>query len=178
MIAKGADVNEKDNAGYTALIQASLLGYHNIASVLIANGANLDAQENAGCTALMTSATLGHIKMLEMLIVAKANLDLQDTCGFSALMKAVHNKAFECAKMLIRAGADRSLRNQIQMTAADIASLHLNSFALSENRIPQELQSEMKKTACHFAEIAMMLRGYNPLHVNRRKKNRRQPQKA
>jgi hypothetical protein len=53
LIDNGADVNAKDNDGWTALMYAAFSGYTETAEVLIDNGADVNAKDNDGLTALM-----------------------------------------------------------------------------------------------------------------------------
>ncbi|MBQ6002370.1 MAG: ankyrin repeat domain-containing protein, partial [Synergistaceae bacterium] len=52
-IINGANVNAKDNKGYTALMWAAEKGHTEIAEMLINHGADVNAENNSGFTALM-----------------------------------------------------------------------------------------------------------------------------
>lgn len=53
LLAKGADVNAKNNDGRTALIFASLKGQLEIVQAFLAKGADVNAKVNYGPTDLM-----------------------------------------------------------------------------------------------------------------------------
>lgn len=56
LINKGADVNDQDNNGQTALNWATRLGHDQVAKILIDNNADLNFQDNQGFTPLIWAA--------------------------------------------------------------------------------------------------------------------------
>jgi len=62
MIEHGADVNAKDNYGYTVLILAARNGHTEIVELLIERGADIEAMNNDGNTALIQAARYGILK--------------------------------------------------------------------------------------------------------------------
>ena len=52
LIENGADVNQKQNFGWTALIFAARNGYKEVCILLIENGADVNQKDNDGETAL------------------------------------------------------------------------------------------------------------------------------
>jgi ankyrin repeat protein len=55
LLAKGADVNARDNTGGTPLILAAFEGRTNAVQILLAHGADVNAKDNKGETALMAA---------------------------------------------------------------------------------------------------------------------------
>ncbi|MBW5378981.1 ankyrin repeat domain-containing protein, partial [Brachyspira pilosicoli] len=53
---KGANPNAQDEYGFTALMYAALMGYDDIAKLLIEEGTDVNIKDNAGATALMYAA--------------------------------------------------------------------------------------------------------------------------
>ena len=86
-IAKGADVNERNADGLSAIICAAM---HNkdekVVELLIANGANVNDRDAAGRTPLMAAAQ-GNVnpKVIETLLNAGADARLRDKIGNIAL---------------------------------------------------------------------------------------------
>ncbi|MBI4654475.1 MAG: ankyrin repeat domain-containing protein [Nitrospirae bacterium] len=71
-IDKGADINAKDNDGFTALMFASYSGHTDIVEVLLAKGADVNAESNDGLTALMSASSKGHTDIVEVLLAKGA----------------------------------------------------------------------------------------------------------
>ena len=67
LLANKADVNARNNRGYTPLNTAAYYGYKDVAELLLANGANVDAM-NSLCISPLHSATVrGHKDVADML---------------------------------------------------------------------------------------------------------------
>jgi ankyrin repeat protein len=67
LLAKGADVGEKDQDGATALMWAAYHGYPEITKILIKAGADVNAKDQDGITALMGAAEQGHAEIVNLL---------------------------------------------------------------------------------------------------------------
>ncbi len=78
LLGAGADLNMKDNDGYTALMLASFLGNTEIAKMLIDANANLNMQYKNGNTALMFAISMGNIEAVKALIEAGANPNIRN----------------------------------------------------------------------------------------------------
>ena len=75
MIENKANINDKDNNGYTALIWASVNGHFKIVKLLIENKANINDKTNNGSTALIWASQYGYIETVKLLIENKANIN-------------------------------------------------------------------------------------------------------
>lgn len=60
-------MNTKNNAGRTALIEASLLGNDEIVKTLLDRGADINAKDNLGRSALIWAIKKGHTKIVILL---------------------------------------------------------------------------------------------------------------
>ena len=63
----GADVNAKDNTGFTALIWASIYGHTEIVRKLLNAGADVNAKTNSGQTALIGASINRHTEVVKIL---------------------------------------------------------------------------------------------------------------
>ena len=75
LIAKGADVNAKNDTGATPLHYTSAEGRKEAAELLIAAGADVNAKEVNGETPLHAAAVHGHNQVVELLIGAGADVN-------------------------------------------------------------------------------------------------------
>ena len=101
LIAKGADVNVKDENGFTVLMWAAHEG--KAVASLIKAGANLDEKDNNGWTALMMAVENGHIEAVKELIEAGANTYVRNKFSHTASVIAHHhghNKIINMIKTL------------------------------------------------------------------------------
>ena len=93
LINHGADFEETDNDGGTALIWASRKGSLKSVEVLLKHGANVNARTRAySDTALMFAAMNGHLEIVELLLFHGADLTLKQNGGETALSLAKGRK--------------------------------------------------------------------------------------
>ncbi len=113
LIDAKVDLNNQDDDGYTALMQAAAKGNKKIVQMLIDAKVDLNKRDKKGYTALILAVLRGHKEIVQMLIDAKADLNIKDSMGITALIWAAfaeENKNMDIVQMLINAGAD--LNNQ------------------------------------------------------------------
>jgi len=132
LIAKGVDVNARDNDGYTpldwaimnkltetadllrkhggktseelfALFKAAEDGNIEAAKQAIANGIDVNAEDDDGRTPLHRAAWRGHKEVVELLIANGADVNAKDGMGATPLHLAATK---EIVELLIAAGAD------------------------------------------------------------------------
>ncbi|MDO4503755.1 MAG: ankyrin repeat domain-containing protein [Clostridia bacterium] len=84
----GADINTRDNMGFTALQYASLSGHMNIVSFLIVNGADVNLGNDFKYTALHYAIMNGHKDVAEFLIKYGANINAKGNYGVTPLKLA------------------------------------------------------------------------------------------
>jgi ankyrin repeat protein len=106
LLSKGADVNEKDFLGETALMTAASKGHTGVAKLLIEKGANVNEKGKFGDTALMFAALNGHTEIAKLLVEKGANVNEKTGNGHTALMSAAIGGHIKIAKLLIEKGAD------------------------------------------------------------------------
>ena len=67
MVSSGADVNIRNNGGYTALHDASIYGYLKIVRLLLCQGADMSIRAEIGSTALDMASYNRHLKVADCL---------------------------------------------------------------------------------------------------------------
>jgi uncharacterized protein len=148
-IKEGADVNDKDEQGDTALMKAAAKGNEAIVVALIAAGARPNEKNGNGETALMKAAENGQISILKFLLapdsvgkaadelLKKAGVDIKlgasglalgetlvdarDDDGQTALIRAASKNQSEAVGLLIGARASTLLKTKGGRTALLIA---------------------------------------------------------
>ena len=78
LIAKGADINAKDDTGGTPLFWAALEGNEEVAELLIKQGADVNAAGPKGWTALHWAVAMAQKKSVELLIGEGADVNAKD----------------------------------------------------------------------------------------------------
>ena len=84
MVENGADINAKDDGGWTALMLASYNGEFEVVKYLVESGANINAKDNDGRTALMLASLNGKFEVVEYLIEKGANVNAENNDGLTA----------------------------------------------------------------------------------------------
>jgi hypothetical protein len=102
---KGADVNARDDKGFTALMLASSYGKIEVAKLLVGKGADVNALNNWGSTALIGAVIYGHVEVASLLISKGADVNIKDKKGYSALSAAKIQGYPEIVSLLQKAGA-------------------------------------------------------------------------
>ena len=93
LIENGANVNDKDFQGDTALIYAStfLKWDLSIIKLLIDSGIEINAQDKDGYTALMEATISGNYETVKLLIENGADINIKNNDGKTALDYAEEN---------------------------------------------------------------------------------------
>ena len=141
-----ADVNAKNNYGYTALTSAAgLLGDHtDIVKLLIDAKADVNAKDNNGYTALMMASHFDNINIVKLLIDAKADVNAKDNNGNTVLMYAMSKSA----KILKKAGAKNISRNIFEAAQSGDTGFIINYIKNGGN---VNLKDQDGKTALIYA---------------------------
>lgn len=108
LIKSGADVNMKDEHGYTALMLACRT---QTAQLLIESGADVNVFDKNGQTALMWASSQGNSDRVKLLIKSGADVNAMDNrFGDTALLCA---STVDITKLLIESGADVNYKNKL-----------------------------------------------------------------
>ncbi|MCW3097178.1 MAG: Ankyrin [Chthonomonadaceae bacterium] len=85
LVARGTNVNARDDDGDTPLIEAGGCGSSGTVRFLLAHGADMEARNNNGQTALLETAEYGYPEIIEMLLTHGANPAAKDNKGRGVL---------------------------------------------------------------------------------------------
>jgi hypothetical protein len=109
LVGRGANVNARDDYGYTPLMWAAQEGYIQTLEALIKRGADVNARDKAGRTALLIATVKGHQAIVKSLLAHRADPTLKANNGISAL---------EYARLYRMAAIQRMMEAPMQQAAA------------------------------------------------------------
>jgi ankyrin repeat protein len=135
LLAKGANVNARDDKGQTALLWvAPARDNPEMAQLLIDKGADVNAKDNEGETALMIAASQSNPGILAALIEAGAEVNAQSNSGRTALMAAAARANLEEIKILLAKDADLKLKDNKGKFAFDYAKEGSKNYSDETNK--------------------------------------------
>ncbi|EAX99507.1 ankyrin repeat protein, putative [Trichomonas vaginalis G3] len=154
-LSNGANINEKDKDGYSALYIVTLYNYKEMIELLISHGININEKDKNGYTALHFAARKYNRKeMIEILLSHGANINEKDTDGNTALHIATFYNYKETVELLLSHGANINEKNNIGKTALHYASKNnykeMTELLLSHGANINEKDKD-GKTALHIA---------------------------
>lgn len=124
LIKAGADVNQTEINGWTALTNSVDLASLSCIVQLLDNGADPDCQDRYGMTPLMYSCghdSLGYLECTKQLIEYSADVNIQDNNGQTALMWASRGNCLRTASLLLNSDVDTAITDSNGQTAYDLA---------------------------------------------------------
>ena len=107
LLAAGSDVNERDEDGFTPLLEAARIGHAEVCQLLLERG-KADTEETTphGNTALNLAASNGHASTVVLLLLKGAKVETKNKDGFTPLLAAVEKGHTEVCELLLAAGSD------------------------------------------------------------------------
>ena len=106
LVVEGADVDEPQGDGATALHWAAHRDLPDVAALLVRVGADVDAADDHGLTPLALASLNASIDMVDLLLDAGADPNLSRASGVTPLMTAARVGHVGVVRRLLRAGAD------------------------------------------------------------------------
>ena len=85
LLAHNADVNAKNNIGYTPLYIAVVGNHKDVAELLLAHNADVNAKDNNGFTMVNTEVIFNHKDMVELLLAHNADVNAKGHKGSTPL---------------------------------------------------------------------------------------------
>lgn len=101
----GADIDRRDDTGYSPLSYAAAGGGEAVVNLLIDRGATVDSRNDSGRTALMVAARFNRHQVVDLLLSRGARVDMADRDGYTALGIAAERGHGNLVRDLIGRGA-------------------------------------------------------------------------
>jgi len=120
---KGAKINAKNKARWTALGYAVRYKHKDIVEYLISKGADVNKTVNTGNSPLYVALMTNNIPMADYLISKGAIIDKKDYSGMTTLAWAAKYNNIAVVKYLVEKGSDINAKNTNARTVLDVSSL-------------------------------------------------------
>lgn len=117
LIAKGTDIDARDQQGRTALLVATHANNIEAARVLIDAGADVNAKDAIEDSPYLYAGARGHLEILRMTLAHGADLKSTNRYGGTALIPAAERGHVDTVRTLIEAGVDVDHINNLKWTA-------------------------------------------------------------
>jgi ankyrin repeat protein len=127
-VARGADVNGKNDKGKTPIYPGAVNGHLDVVQYLVAQGADVKAKDSDGFTVLHWTVLLkGNLEVVQYLIAHGADVNARDKEGSTPLFNAAMGGSLDIVQYLVTHGANVKATNNNGMTALHVAALgHLD----------------------------------------------------
>jgi ankyrin repeat protein len=116
LLQAGADVNQQDSSGKTALMASVELGHMCLTQLLLSSGADVNKPNSRGETALHVAASGGKVDAVRLLLRHGSNPNATAAGGRTPLSSTVNRRsspaALEILALLIRANANVELKGR------------------------------------------------------------------
>lgn len=116
-IARGEDVNRKEDDGSTSIFGAVEDGDVEAVKLMLEHGAKVNVRDNTRQTPLMMINEETTVEIVELLLQRGAKVNRVAESGDTALIRAARDAKPEVLRALILAGADLNAQNEEGMTA-------------------------------------------------------------
>ena len=117
LLRDGADIEQRDWRGRTALLAATHGNQVETARMLISAGADVNAKDAIDDSPYLYAGARGHLEILELTLAHGADLRSTNRYGGTALIPAAERGHVETVQRLIEAGVDVDHVNRLGWTA-------------------------------------------------------------
>jgi hypothetical protein len=101
LLKEGADVNVRDEQGWTPLHHAAMRGAASVVLLLLEKGADVNARASDGATPLHMAAAYSNPNVVDLLISKGADVNAKDNSGRTPLHYAVMNSSLSTVELLL-----------------------------------------------------------------------------
>jgi pectate lyase len=115
-LEQGADINTKDELGWTPLYWAASTGRTEVAELLIAKGADIQAKTNDEATPLHQASSSGGEELVKLLISKNADVNAKNKNGTTPLHNGVSSGNRAIVELLLAKGANINAQNRNNLT--------------------------------------------------------------
>uniref|UniRef100_A0A2C9K305 Uncharacterized protein n=1 Tax=Biomphalaria glabrata TaxID=6526 RepID=A0A2C9K305_BIOGL len=131
LLYKGANVNQRNNDGHSALHRAAANSKRDFVEVLLKHGAHVNVKNFGGRTPLHLA--VGNLQIVKLLLKKQANFNAEDDSGNTPLSLAAERGGDndDVVDLLISNGSNVNHRNNIGMTPLWLAARKLNTKCVS-----------------------------------------------
>lgn len=157
LINNGANVNDSNRKGRTALKIACSSGKIETVRALIEAGANVDKMQLVSSTALMKAVNSKNLDIVNLLLNSGANINGRDNMGNTPLILSTYIDDEEIFKFLIDNGADTLAQNDEGQSAIIICAFTGNIYftgLLIISGADVNALSKYGRSALHLSSIA------------------------
>jgi ankyrin repeat protein len=126
--ASWTQVDAKDSAGNTALVEAARWAHDDCVEYLLEKGANIHSKNPKGQTALHIAAQQGRDSTCKLLVSKGANVNEKDEDGETPLMYAAARDQITTITTLLALGADKTVKN---LKGKDVLAMSSNQGTIA-----------------------------------------------
>ena len=112
LIEKRADIEVKDDHGWTPLHCASRNGHLDVVKCLVANKADVNAKDHDGDTPLHWASRNGHLNVVQFLFEHKADINAKTNYGSTPLHLASNGHYLDVVQFLVEHKADINAKDK------------------------------------------------------------------
>ena len=126
LLDNGADIDARNEKGWTALHVAALCGNTRVMKILIGRGADVNAADHEDVTPLHMAAESGCYDAAKLLLLSMADANARDKQGITPLHWAVYGAHSRLTRLLLSRGARLNTRDKAGRTPKRWAAIRLH----------------------------------------------------
>jgi ankyrin repeat protein len=169
LLDEGADVNSKDDSGWTSLSRPSVSGNKTVVKLLLDKGADINSKDDSGSTPLSKAAARGREAIVKLLLDKGADVNPKTNSGGTPLLQAIGFRHEALVKLLLDKGADVNYKDDSGSTSLSqaaacgheaVVKLLLDEGADVNSKDDSGSTSLSQAAACGHEAVVTLLRLY------------------